>query len=57
MNDLDKQLQAYISGTNEELTSEDIENIRKKLRKETESPESGWTQNTIGFSLNEIRRE
>jgi len=46
-----------------EFLSEDVDNeespeeIRKRLYEELGQNKSGWTENTVGFSLNEIRRD
>ena len=57
MNDLDKKLQDYLSNTDEQLTPEQVQEIREKFKQEINEKTSGWTENTVGFSLNEIRRD
>ena len=57
MDKLEKKLSVFLSDKDEsEITEEFIEETRKKLYDEVERSKSGWTQNTVGFSLNEIRR-
>ena len=56
MDELDLKVQAYISGSDKdeekELTTEEI---RDNLIREINETQSGWKQNTVGFSLNEMR--
>ena len=57
MDELEKKVKEFLSDKEEsEITEEFIEETRKKLYEEIEQSKSGWTQNTVGFSLNEIRR-
>ena len=57
MDELEKKVKEFLSNVDEnEITEEFIEVTRKKLYEELEQNKSGWTQNTVGFSLNEIRR-
>jgi len=56
MDELDIKVQAYISGNDEEEKPElSTEEIRDNLIREINENQSGWTQDTVGFSLNEMR--
>ena len=57
VDELEKKLKEFLSDKEDnEITEEFIETTRKKLYEEVEQSKSGWTQNTVGFSLNEIRK-
>jgi len=57
LDELEKKLSEFLSSEDEsEITEEYVEVTRKQLYEEIEQSKSGWTQNTVGFSLNEIRR-
>ena len=56
--DLDKKIKTYLTGDDECIEEiESPEEIRKKIYEELESSKSGWSENTVGFSLNELRND
>ena len=55
LDELELKVKEFLS---EDVDSEESpEEIRKKLYEELGQNKSGWTENTVGFSLNEIRRD
>ena len=55
MDDLESKVKDFLSDNVE--SEETPEEIRKKLYEELGQNKSGWTENTVGFSINEIRRD